>query len=91
VVRRADDDVQYERPAGPPTKGRVTRMSIGAIGGGAAAVAWPAPSAAAAADPATQKAQAHAQADLLNALRGTSHGSMVAARVSDGAGVDLYM
>jgi hypothetical protein len=72
-------------------KERVVRMSIGAIGGGASAVAWPAPSAAAAADPETQKAQAHAQADLLNALRGTSHGSMVASRVSDGAGVDLYM
>jgi hypothetical protein len=71
----------------------VMRMSIGAIGGGAAAatMVWSAPSAAAAADPATQKAQAGAQADLLNALRGTSHGSMVANLVTDGAGVDLYM
>jgi hypothetical protein len=65
-------------------------MAIDAIGGGAA-VAWRAPSAATAADPRAQKEQANAQADLLNALRGTRHGSMVASRVTDGAGVDVYM
>jgi hypothetical protein len=56
-----------------------------------AAAQWPAPSAAAAADPDAQKAQAHAQADLLNALRGTSNGTMVADRVTDGKGIDISM
>jgi hypothetical protein len=69
-------------------------MSIGAIASGAA-VSWPAPSAGisagVSADPATQRAQASEQADLLNALRGIGSAGLVANRVSDGKGIDLYL
>lgn len=44
-------------------------------------------------DPQAQQAQVNAQADLLQAMR-SGDGlalKMVAARVSDGKGVDLYM
>ena len=64
-------------------------MSIGAIA--AAAVNWSAPPAGVSVDPETQRAQASAQADLLNALRGIGSAGMVADRVSDGKGIDLYL
>lgn len=73
-------------------------MSIGASGAsgaigaiGAAAVNWSASPAGVSVDPETQRAQAGAQADLLNALRGIGSAGMVADRVSDGKGVDLYL
>jgi hypothetical protein len=65
-------------------------MSISAIGNGGA-VAWPVPAAGISADPEAQRAQASEQADLLNALRGIGSAGMVADRVSDGKGIDLYM
>lgn len=65
-------------------------MSISPIGAGAAL--WGhVPAAGQAPDLQAQKAQANAQADLLLALRGAQSGSVVAARVTDGTGVDLYM
>ncbi|MEV6926567.1 hypothetical protein AB0M46_18985 [Dactylosporangium sp. NPDC051485] len=42
-------------------------------------------------DPATRQAQVNAQADTLSRLIGTKHNLQVAANVSDGKGVDLYM
>ncbi len=43
-------------------------------------------------DPKLQKAQANAQADLLQAVRGVDLPvKMVLARLSDGKGVDMYM
>ncbi|MEV6598774.1 hypothetical protein AB0M36_18220 [Actinoplanes sp. NPDC051346] len=64
-------------------------MSVSSIGSGAAlwghviAVGQPL-------DPQTQKAQANAQADLLQALRVAESGTVVAARVTDGRGIDVY-
>jgi len=65
-------------------------MSVSSIGSGAAlwghvAAAGQAP------DLQAQKAQANAQADLLQALRGAQSGTVVAARVTDGTGIDVYM
>ena len=65
-------------------------MSIGAIGAGAA-LNWSAPPVGVSVDPETQRAQAGAQADLLNALRGIGSAGMVADRVTDGKGIDLYL
>jgi hypothetical protein len=62
-------------------------MSVGSISPSAFRVA----TAGAAPDPAAQRAQANAQADLLMALKGANMSSVVAARVTDGAGVDLYL
>jgi hypothetical protein len=42
-------------------------------------------------DPASQQAQVNGQADLLTALMGMKHPAIVAAHLSDGTGVDLYM
>jgi hypothetical protein len=42
-------------------------------------------------DPATAQAQVNAQADTLTALMGAKHNTTVAANVSDGQGVDLYL
>ena len=68
-------------------------MAISAISSGA--ISWPAPSAGVSAgvsaDPEAQRAQAGEQADLLNALRGIGSAGLVASRVSDGKGIDLYL
>ena len=64
-------------------------MAISAISSGA--ISWPAPAAGVSADPETQRAQAGEQADLLNALRGIGSAGLVANRVSDGKGIDLYL
>ena len=40
---------------------------------------------------AMSQAQVNAQADTLSQLMGTRHNARVAANVSDGKGVDLYM
>jgi len=64
-------------------------MAISAISSGA--VSWPVPAAGVSADPETQRAQASEQADLLNALRGIGSAGMVANRVGDGKGIDLYL
>ncbi|WP_426511942.1 hypothetical protein ACPPVO_15720 [Dactylosporangium sp. McL0621] len=42
-------------------------------------------------DPAARKARVNAQADTLSQLMGTKHNVRVAANVTDGKGVDLYM
>jgi hypothetical protein len=42
-------------------------------------------------NPAAQKAQVNAQADTLSQLMASKHGGKVAANVSDGQGVDVYM
>jgi len=42
-------------------------------------------------DPATRQARVNAQADTLSQLMGTKHNVQVAANISDGKGVDLYM
>jgi hypothetical protein len=73
-------------------------MAMSAISSGAA-VSWPVPAAGVAADPfadpfadpETQRAQVSEQADLLNALRGIGSAGLVANRVSDGKGIDLYL
>jgi hypothetical protein len=65
-------------------------MSVGSIGAGAA-FAFRVATAGSAPDPATQRAQVNAQADLLSALRGVNQGAVAAARLTDGAGIDLYM
>ncbi|WP_433060503.1 hypothetical protein [Dactylosporangium sp. CS-033363] len=49
------------------------------------------PNAGAPVDPAARKAQVNAQADTLSQLMGAKHGGKVAANLSDGQGVDLYM
>ena len=63
-------------------------MSIGSIGSGAAFVVA---ASGAPPDPAAQKAQVNAQANLLQALRGVELPAQAAARMSDGQGVDLYV
>ncbi|GAA2629195.1 hypothetical protein GCM10010399_71150 [Dactylosporangium fulvum] len=63
-------------------------MSVGSIG---SSVTWSVPAAGAPVDPGTRRAQVNAQADTLSALLGTKHNLQVAANVSDGTGVDLYM
>jgi hypothetical protein len=65
-------------------------MSVGSIGAGAA-FAFRVATVGSVPDPDTQRAQVNAQADLLSALRGVNRGSVAAARVTDGAGVDIYM
>ncbi|OJF11017.1 hypothetical protein [Couchioplanes caeruleus] len=65
-------------------------MSIASIGSGAAL--WGhvmAPGAAP--DPRAQQEQVNAQADLLQALRGVQAGTVVAAKVTNGTGIDIYM
>ncbi|HEX5741181.1 MAG TPA: hypothetical protein VFY17_06450 [Pilimelia sp.] len=42
-------------------------------------------------DPQARQAQVNAQANLLLALKGVRHGAQVLPRLSDGAGVDMYM
>jgi hypothetical protein len=49
------------------------------------------PAAGATADPATRQAQVNAQADTLTQLMSTKHTVRVAAAVTDGQGVDLYL
>ena len=66
-------------------------MSISSVGA-ASAVTWTVPAAGVqAADPEAQREQASAQADMLKALMSVKHGHTVAARVSDGEGVDVYL
>jgi hypothetical protein len=42
-------------------------------------------------DPAARQARVNAQADTLTLLMGTKHNVQVAANVSDGQGVDVYV
>jgi hypothetical protein len=65
-------------------------MSIGSIGSGGAA-SWTPTAGGAPVDPRVQRAQVNAQADTLQALMGTRHTTIVAARVADGQGIDLFM
>lgn len=55
------------------------------------AVTFTVPQAGAPTDPATRQARVNAQADTLTQLMGTKHNVQVAANVSDGKGVDLYL
>ncbi|WP_432992843.1 hypothetical protein [Dactylosporangium sp. CA-233914] len=55
------------------------------------AVTFSVPAAGTQVDPATRQAQVNAQADTLSRLLGAKHNVQVAAKVSDGKGVDLYM
>lgn len=55
------------------------------------AVTWSVPSAGGTVDPATRKAQVNAQADTLSQLMGTRNSMKVAANLTDGQGIDLYM
>ncbi|GGQ76938.1 hypothetical protein [Couchioplanes azureus] len=41
-------------------------------------------------DPQAEQAQVNAQADLLQAVRGVQAGTVVAARVTGGTGIDVY-
>jgi len=63
-------------------------MSFGSIGSSAT---WGVVSAGSTVDPAARRAQVNAQAETLAQLMGSKHGSMVAANITDGKGVDLYM
>jgi hypothetical protein len=66
-------------------------MSISSVGA-ASAVSWTVPAAGVqAADPQAQREQASAQADMLKALMSVKHTGTVAAKVSDGQGVDVYL
>jgi hypothetical protein len=49
------------------------------------------PSAGATVDPAARQARVNAQADTLSQVMATKHSVRVAANVSDGKGVDLYL
>jgi hypothetical protein len=70
----------------------VEAMSISSVGGASSAVSWTVPAAGVqAADPEVQREQVAAQADMLQALMGVKHTGAVAARVSDGTGVDVYL
>jgi hypothetical protein len=67
-------------------------MSISSIGSGAALPVGIVAAAGQTPDPQAQHAQANAQADLLQALRGVDLPvKMVMARITDGQGVDLYL
>jgi hypothetical protein len=67
-------------------------MSISSIGSGTALSLGIVLAAGQAPDPQAQKAQANAQADLLNAVQGADLPmKMVLARLSDGQGIDLYL
>ncbi|MER7283273.1 hypothetical protein ACQP2P_33590 [Dactylosporangium sp. CA-139114] len=55
------------------------------------AITFSMPAAGTPVDPATRQAQVNAQADTLSQLMGTKHNVQVAANVTDGKGVDLYM
>jgi hypothetical protein len=68
-------------------------MSISSVGAAATnAVSWTVPAAGVqAADPQAQREQASAQADMLKSLMGIKHANTVAAKVSDGTGVDVYL
>ncbi len=70
---------------------KAVHMSISSVGA-ANAVSWTVPAAGVqAADPQAQREQANAQADLLKSLMSVKHTGTVAANVSDGKGVDLYL
>ncbi|MET8152878.1 hypothetical protein ACIBSW_19810 [Actinoplanes sp. NPDC049668] len=65
-------------------------MSVGSVGAGAmfalrTAIGAGTPS------PEARQGQVNAQADLLQALMGLRMPAIAAARLSDGAGVDLYL
>lgn len=64
-------------------------MSVGAVGSGGAA--FSVPRAGQAVDPQARQAQVNAQADLLLALKGVQHGAQMVTRLSDGAGIDVYV
>ncbi|WP_238010043.1 hypothetical protein KZZ52_20390 [Dactylosporangium sp. AC04546] len=55
------------------------------------AATWSVPSAGQQVDPAARRAQVNAQAATLSQLMGSKHGEKVAAAVTNGVGVDLYM
>ncbi|WP_432841126.1 hypothetical protein [Dactylosporangium sp. CA-092794] len=55
------------------------------------AVTFSVPAAGTKVDPATRQAQVNAQADTLTQLLSTKHNLRVAANVSDGKGVDIYL
>jgi hypothetical protein len=67
-------------------------MSVGSVGSNAALAMSAVTTIGKTPDPATRQAQVNAQADLLQAVRSVDLPmKMVAARVSDNQGVDLYM
>jgi hypothetical protein len=63
----------------------------------ASSITWSVPSAGRGVDPDTAQAQVNAQADTLSALSalsalmGTRHNTAVAAKISDGQGVDVHL
>ncbi|MFF5233118.1 hypothetical protein [Dactylosporangium sp. NPDC000521] len=63
-------------------------MDVGSI---ASSITWSVPAAGRGVDPATAQAQVNAQADTLSALMGTRHNTAIAAGLSDGKGVDIYL
>ena len=63
-------------------------MSVGSIGSSAT---WNVVSAGSTVQPAARQAQVNAQADTLSQLMGSKQSTKVAANVSDGKGVDIYM
>ena len=66
-------------------------MGINSIGSGTSASFGVVVAAGQVPDPQAQQAAVSAQADLLQAVRGTAHTEVVANRVSDGGGIDIYL
>jgi len=66
-------------------------LSVNSIGSGAALPFGMVAAAGKAPDPEAQKAQVNAQADLLLAVRSANRSSVVAARLSDSARIDVYL
>jgi hypothetical protein len=63
-------------------------MSVASVGSSAT---WNVVSAGSTVDPGTRRAQVNEQADTLSQLMGSRQSTKVAANISDGKGVDLYM